>query len=175
MSYHLFITKLKQWRNWAQSCNNGERVRWSVKTKRMTFSWRKNTEQDMFMTANLRKFLRYEWVKATHLRKITTDLSFSISKKISHFHIHLTLFHSIRMERNTSLRTKSMINNKIYTLNLVDFLRVKQDNNNVAGLTHCVWATNENLLLLILPLFIIQKQLGTIPQAIKENPKNEKK
>ncbi|XP_055811768.1 uncharacterized protein LOC129881667 [Solanum dulcamara] len=38
------------------------------------------------------------------------------------------------METNTSLRTL-MFNDKIDTPNLADFLRVKQDNNNLAGLT----------------------------------------
>lgn len=64
-----------------------------------------------------------------------------------------------------------MFNDKIDTPNLADFFRVKQDNNNFAGLTYCVKATNQNLLLLILPLCTISTQLETIPAAIKENPK----
>ncbi|KAK4708450.1 hypothetical protein R3W88_029375 [Solanum pinnatisectum] len=69
------------------------------------------------------------------------------------------------MESNTSLMIKSIL--------FANFLRVKQNNNNLAGLTRCVRATNENLLLLLHPLFIIPTQLGTIPATTKENPENE--
>ncbi|KAK4737828.1 hypothetical protein R3W88_001525 [Solanum pinnatisectum] len=61
----------------------------------------------------------------------------------------------------------------IISILFADFLRVKQNNNNPADLTRCVRAINENLLLLLHPLFIIPTQLGTIPATTKENSENE--